>query len=105
VRKSLTAKAIGLEDNKHFWRGVLDGDGYIKNRDGKDGDRVGVVGSYNLMCQFITFIKKNILDARIRLIVDGKIFRLIVYSYMARKIIGLLYENCLVALDHKLEKA
>lgn len=77
ARKSLTAKAIGLEDNKHFWRGVLDGDGYIKNRDGKDGDRVVVVGSYNLMCQFITFIEKNIPDARTRLTVDGKIFRLI----------------------------
>jgi hypothetical protein len=69
------------------------------------GDRVVVVGSYNLMCQFITFIEKNIPDAKTRLIVDGKIFRLIVYSYTARKIIALLYENCVVALDDKLEKA
>ena len=43
-------------------------------------------------------------NARTRLIVDGKIFRLIVYSYTARKIMGLLYENCVVALDRKLEK-
>ena len=55
-RKSLTAKSIGLEDNKHFWRGVLDGDGHIKNSDGNDGDSVVVVGSQDLMRQFITFI-------------------------------------------------
>jgi len=64
-----------------------------------------VVGSYNLMCQFITFIEKNIPNGKTRLILDNKIFRLIVYSYTARKIIALLYENCVVALDHKLEKA
>ncbi|MGC1929455.1 MAG: hypothetical protein WA667_10810 [Candidatus Nitrosopolaris sp.] len=105
ARKSLSAKAISLEDDTHFWRGVLDGDGHIKNRDGKDGDRVVVVGSYNLMRQFITFIENYIPNARTRLVVDGKIFRLIVYSYTARKIVGLLYENCVVALDRKLEKA
>jgi hypothetical protein len=105
VRKSLTAKVIGLQDNRHFWRGVLDGDGYIKNRDGKDGDRVVVSGSHDLMCQFMTFIENNIPNAKTRLIADHKIYRLILYSYTAREIIYLLYENCVIALDRKLEQA
>jgi hypothetical protein len=105
ARKSLTARVIGLQDNKHFWRGVVDGDGHIKNRNGKDGDRVVVLGSSVLMCQFITFIENNIPNARTRLIADSKIFRLILYSYTAREIVELLYENCVVALDRKLEQA
>jgi hypothetical protein len=105
ARKSLTAKVIGLQDNKPFWRGVLDGDGYIKNRDGKEGDRVVISGSHDLMCQFMIFIETNIPNARTRLIADRKIYRLTLYYYTARKIVGLLYENCVVALDRKLEDA
>ncbi|MDP9287682.1 MAG: hypothetical protein M3P08_05725 [Thermoproteota archaeon] len=73
--------------------------------DGKDGDRVVVSGSHDLMCQFMTFIENNIPNARTRLITDRKIYRLILYSYTARKIIYLLYENCVIALDRKLEQA
>ena len=105
AKRNLKAKATGLENNKHFWRGLLDGDGYIKNRDGKDGDRVVVAGSQDLMRQFITFIENNIPKAQTKLIADHNIFRLIVYSFTARMLIKLLYENCVVALDRKLEKA
>jgi hypothetical protein len=105
ARKSLTAKVIGLQDNRHFLRGVIDGDGHIKNRDGKDGDKVVILGSHDLMCQFITFIEKNIPNAKTRLIADHNIFRPMLYSYTARKVVCLLYENCVVALDRKLEQA
>jgi hypothetical protein len=53
----------------------------------------------------MTFIEINVPNARPRLIADRKIYRLILYSYTARKIVGLLYENCVVALDRKLELA
>jgi hypothetical protein len=57
------------------------------------------------MCQFITFIEKNIPNAKTRLIADHNIFRLMLYSYTTRKVVCLLYENCVVALDRKLEQA
>lgn len=53
----------------------------------------------------MTFIENNIPNARTRLIADRKIYRLILYSYTARKFVFLLYENCVIALDRKLEQA
>ena len=104
-RKSLTAKVIGLEDNKHFWRGVLDGDGHIKNKDGKDSDRVIVTGSYDLMRQFKDFIERNIADSVARLKQYNNYYRLFTYSYTARMLVKLLYADCHIALDRKLAKA
>ena len=52
AKKSLKVKATGLENNKHFWRGVIDGDGHFKNRDGRDGDKIIVVGSYSQLRDF-----------------------------------------------------
>ncbi len=103
--KSLTAKVIGLENNRHFWRGVLDGDGYIKNKDGVDGDRVVVVGSYDLMPQFRDFIRSNIPGSIVRVKQDKRIYRLYIYSYTARALVETLYHDCDIALDRKLAKA
>lgn len=105
ARKSLTARVIGLENDRHFWRGIVDGDGYIKNRDGIDGDRMIVVGSYSLMKQFEYFIKHKIPNAVVKSKQDGNIHRLFVYGYTARMLAELLYANCSIALDRKLSKA
>jgi hypothetical protein len=53
----------------------------------------------------MTFIENNIPNAKTRLIADRDIFQLILYSYTGRKIVCLLYENCAIALDRKLEQA
>ena len=107
AKKSLIAKVIGLENNRHFWRGVMDGDGWFGNRNGHDGDKIVLVGSRDLLYQFKQFIKKSIPGTVIRIKLDDKYccYRLYVYSNTARMLAKLLYENCLVALDRKLAKS
>ena len=105
ARKSLSATVIGLENDRHFWRGVIDGDGYLKNRDGRDGDRITVVGSYYLMRQLEDFVKNNAPDSDVIIEQDGRFCRLHVYGYTARMLAELLYGDSQVALDRKLAKA
>jgi hypothetical protein len=104
-KKSLIAKVTGLENNRHFWRGVVDGDGYINNRNGKDGDKIILTGSYDLLNQFKVFMETNISGSEATLKQYGKYYRLYIYSYTARAVAELLYNECSIALDRKLIKA
>jgi hypothetical protein len=107
-RKSLIAKVIGLENSeylKHFWRGVFDGDGYLKNKDGKDGDRMVLTGSNDLLKQFEDFIGKNIPKSEVTIKKIGNYSKLYVYSDTARALSKLMYCNCRIALKRKLAKA
>lgn len=49
-RKSHTAKVEHLEDDRHFWRGVVDGDGSLYWSDGKPN--ITLIGSFDLVSQF-----------------------------------------------------
>ena len=104
-RKSLIAKAIGLENDRHFWRGVFDGDGYFKNKDGKDADKMILTGSNDLCAQFEEYIKKNIPDAKVRIKKIREYSKLYISSDTARAVAKLLYSDCEIALKRKLIKA
>jgi hypothetical protein len=104
-RKTLIAKVIGLQQDRHFWRGVVGGDGWIGNRNGIDGDNMIVIGSYNLLCQFRDFIRRHIPGSSVTLKQEGNYWRLFVYSYTARMLAELLYDNSSISLNRKLEKA
>jgi hypothetical protein len=112
AQKTHNAKVIGLENSRHFWRGVVDGDGHLKNRDGIDTDIIIFTGvSYDLVVQFEGFIKCNIKGAEvtIKAIEENgrysKLYRLYVYSHTARMLAKLLYGDCHIALDRKLSQA
>jgi hypothetical protein len=104
-RKSLIAKAIGLENNRHFWRGVFDGDGYFKNKDGKDADKMILTGSNGLCAQFEEYIKKNVPDAKVRIKKIREYSKLYISSDTARAVAKLLYSDCKIALSRRLVKA
>jgi hypothetical protein len=104
-RKSLTARVIGLEDNRHFWRGVFDGDGYFKNKDGKDGDKMILTGSNDLCAQFKEYVMKNIPNAKVTIRKIREYSKLYIYSDTARGVAKLLYSHCKIALQRKLVKA
>jgi hypothetical protein len=104
-RKSLIAKVIGLEDNRHFWRGVFDGDGYFKNKDGKDADKMILTGSNDLCAQFEEYIKKNVPNGKVRIKKIREYSKLYLSSNTARAVAKLLYSDCKIALERKLVKA
>jgi hypothetical protein len=104
-RKSLIARVIGLENNRHFWRGVFDGDGYFKNKDGKDADKMILTGSNDLCAQFELYIKKNVPNAKVRIKKIREYSKLYISSDTARAVAKLLYSDCKIALSRRLVKA
>lgn len=112
-RKSLIAKAWQGPENlmRHFWRGVIDGDGCVEKR--KRNDRmmggfewgVGLVGSEDIVSSFANWCRP-ICGTRSNIRKVGNIWQFRVGGFHApRKIIKELYGGCTVALDRKHEIA
>jgi hypothetical protein len=60
-RKSLTATAPPqLVHNRHFWRGVIDGDGsiYLNRQQSRAYPNLGLTGSKPLLHQYATFVRR-----------------------------------------------
>ena len=79
----------------------MDGDGYLKNRDGKNGDRMVLTGSNDLLKQFEDFIRKNVPNSEVTIKKVRSYSRLYVYSDTARALAKLLYYDCGIALKRK----
>lgn len=105
-RKSKTAKVIGLENNRDFWRGVVDGDGCIQLLKRLNGyPTIGLCGSRALMDQFANYMA-TILDGRQQAVTAMKgIWSVGAAGTYAVRVIRELYDGCAVALDRKMERA
>ncbi len=112
-RKSLVAKALnGIENNKHFWRGMIDGDGsmfiyiYKCNPKIRRYPRITFYGSSDIVDQFIVFIKTISSINSHKLLFSKNLFGICISSTKpAIKIIRELYDEATVYLDRKHEKA
>lgn len=107
--KSLTATVpmnIPKKLIRHFWRGVVDGDGtmcYYNNKKGKYQYRylaVGLTGSKSVVESFIDYIKKAS-GILLRLNKDKNVWRTKTACFNAVEICSLLYNNSVIYLDRK----
>ncbi len=98
--KSFTARVIELENNLHFWRGVIDGDGYI-NVMSNDRYRLELVGSQALLLQFTYFVQSICPACCVTVRPCRRIFRVGLSGQYAKVLIHYLYPASTIALERK----
>lgn len=108
-RKTIVGRATSLvERDRHFWRGVIDGDGCIGVYDvrGYDQLKVGLTGGHGLCQQFIGYCRS--LSPKIRSEVQskpgGKASSVWIHDRHARAVLTDLYRGATVWLPRKREK-
>jgi hypothetical protein len=108
-RKTYTAKIIGLENNPHFWRGAIDGDGgvYLYHRKGESNTSpsLGFCGCGSLVDQFSTFCSRYLDGFRPSVKIKDNLKSLSYTSSSAKKIIQVLYPEGEYGLARKVETA
>jgi hypothetical protein len=113
-RKCFTAKIKGgVENNRHVWRGVIDGDGCIgvyerKNSNGtiRRVPYISITGTKIVCLQFRSLLENQLSEPMPTSVVFYKKSYLFMLSdHRAVKAIKLLYSNCTIALERKLQKA
>jgi hypothetical protein len=105
-RKSHCARVRDLENDPHFWRGVIDGDGCLgfNKQGGKLYPRLGLCGAQPLLNQFVSFTAA-FLGRRVNVHPRSTIFQMYFHSHEAVQVVSRLYDNCPIALSRKLAVA
>lgn len=109
-RKSLNAEVWNGPEHliRHYWRGVVDGDGWVSEIDSSNRGEVhavGLCGSKNMVRAFRDWICV-LLDLHVEPQPKGKIFSVSFGGTFApQKVARLLYADTTVYLDRKLERA
>lgn len=106
-RKSLTAKVLILENNRHFWRGYVDGNGSLgisKRGNYKPRPVLQLCGSESIISQFANFAV-SVTGTTMRPHRDHTVWGAALSCSHAIKMIRHLYDDCSVALPRKLAKA
>jgi hypothetical protein len=89
-----------LSTSRHFWRGVVDGDGSIFIlKTGYSG--ISLVGSQRLLEVFLRFLRERNLAGRMTVVPHKSIHEVSTAGHLAELIIDELYRNAATALDRK----
>jgi DNA-binding transcriptional regulator WhiA len=92
-------------NNRHFWRGLIDGDGSISKPENKNR-RVYLCGSKELCDQFLSYCQSinPSIDTR-TVLMKGELYRLSITGIKAATILNELYSNSTLFLNRKSENA
>lgn len=101
--KTKRVAAVGLEMDRDFWRGAIDGDGSVALS--RTGPHIRLVGTKELVTQFLAFVN-SITTCRAQPRQYPGVWEVhLTGGVMAQKVIRVLYENCKTALPRKLAVA
>lgn len=103
-RKSMTAEVRILETDPHFWRGAIDGDGFVFVS-GENKLTVGCVGSFAMMTQLRNFFRDASPGCRASVIAMGSIWSIRTSGKHAAAILRKIYPEGCVALPRKRQAA
>ena len=112
-RKCFTAEIKEVQNNRHVWCGLIDGDGSLgvyerKNMNGtiRRIPYISVTGNKIVCLQFRSFLQKELREPMPPSVIFYKKSYLFMLSdHRAVKAIKLLYSNCTIVLERKLQKA
>jgi hypothetical protein len=101
-RKTFDCKVSVLERDRHFWRGMIDGDGSVGwHRKGEyRKPTVSLVGTKSLMIQFMEFCS-TVTNVRASVVQNKNIWMFRLVAKAAWDVIRNLYADAPVALDRK----
>lgn len=96
-----------LLDSRHFWRGVIDGDGWLCRTGCKyNRENIGISGTEATVTEFIKFVNRNEVETATNARKDERanVWRGDFHSNKAIAIATLLYKDSTIYLDRKYEK-
>jgi hypothetical protein len=103
-RKSMTAKVEGLEKDRDFWRGVVDGDGTLGLYGTPESPQIRLAGSRALVSQFSSFMRALSTRCKCNIYPQSSIFVTYAVGCDACTVVSMLYKGASVSLDRKVKK-
>lgn len=105
-RKTLITKVIGLENNRDFWRGVIDGDGNLgfSNKTYPNPcPRLQLTGTKTLLNQFVSYCNQvtNVGQPPIKQPIGNRAYVVTLHGIKARTIVYELYNWATISLPRK----
>jgi hypothetical protein len=96
-----TSTSPEIAANRHFWRGMIDGDGSIVIGSKTKTPQIFLLGSRGIVEQFLSFVGSSGISSTTRPYSKGKIWYAVISGRYAVLLAGLLYSDSSVALERK----